>query len=76
METIRELKRIAYDKGIDGYVFERDELQTLQELQALEILQHLHAFNKLHARDVCVIADVLEVNAIKLCEDNGITYNT
>ena len=42
---------------------------------ALTQLISLHVFNKLHISDLEIISKVYEVDAKKLCEDNGITYN-
>jgi len=41
-----------------------------------QLLSDLSAFNKLDAQIVKIISDVFEVDAVEICRENGITYNT
>ena len=40
----------------------------------IKLLSDLAAFNQLNDRIVKIISDVYEVDAAKICRDNGITY--
>ena len=41
----------------------------------IKLLSDLHAFQKLDKQIISIISEVFGVDAFKLCEDNGITYN-
>jgi len=41
----------------------------------IKLLSNLHAFQKLDKRIISIIGEVFKVDAFKLCDDNGITYN-
>ena len=41
----------------------------------IEFLMKLHALRKLDKRIVAIVGDAFDVDAFKMCKDNGITYD-
>ena len=41
----------------------------------IELLMKLHALRKLDKRIVLIVGDAFDVDAVKMCKDNGITYD-
>ena len=41
----------------------------------LKIMKHLHTFNKLHAREVFMLSEVYNTNALAIATDNGIIFD-
>jgi hypothetical protein len=48
----------------------------LKDDQILNLLSDLHAFNLLTEKIVLLISVNFNVDAEKICKENGITYNT
>ena len=44
------------------------------EVRVLELLIHLHKFNRLDKRTVLAISSIFDIDAIRLCRAEGITY--
>jgi hypothetical protein len=46
----------------------------MEKKQIIKLLSNLSAFNKLDERTVKIISDTFQVDAVQLCQKNGITY--
>ena len=51
------------------------KISSEDDKKILAILKHLHAFNKLHAREVFMLSEVYNTNALLIATDNGIIFD-
>ena len=65
-------------KAIDKAMSEPYRLYNIGEdvnKHIIELLMKLHALRKLDKRIVLIVGDAFDVDAVKMCKDNGITYD-